>query len=425
MESIDKSLVARAGARYTMATQRLADKIEPALPSAGYKGRRKVPKQGALRKLQARTATTVRSAPTRVRVGGGSPLGQMAGGLVYKSYVPGKGWVKATEVGAKVLREAKHTRPKEARMRKLEAKRASEHHREVSRVRRDLISNSTAVPAPGRALHHHPTGEGAEMMRQSNFEAFALRQGGRSSGTSHVFYPKGAPQGTINHELGHARPRRSSYRMQTIIEDPVKLMREEGRAEMSSGVKGAYYRNRSNPLEKHQTAYTQISRSELLRRQQEALGSPYASKAQVKAFRETQDKIANARRAKGRAAHDITGQRAQPSWVQTHVRDKPVRAAAVGGGVSVLGAGGVYGQRRFRGNQHVDADKRKRIGKSLDMGNQMASATELDRPRPAVETETLPTPFLDMGIGSTVRSLRLRDTTTGRFVAGPGLLREE
>ena len=69
---------------------------------------------------------------------------------------------------------------------------------------------------------------------------FHVREGGKQ-GTSHVHYRSdkiiGAdnkPKSTLMHEMAHARPARSSYRMNQIIDSPKKLFREEGRADFES-----------------------------------------------------------------------------------------------------------------------------------------------------------------------------------------------
>lgn len=67
-----------------------------------------------------------------------------------------------------------------------------------------------------------------------------IRVGGKK-GTSHVHYrttpeigDTSSPKSTLKHEMSHAKPARSSYRMHQIIANPKKLMAEEGRADFEA-----------------------------------------------------------------------------------------------------------------------------------------------------------------------------------------------
>lgn len=63
---------------------------------------------------------------------------------------------------------------------------------------------------------------------------FHIRTGSAKEGTSYVHLREGADKSTKAHELAHARPARSGYRMAQIVKDPKKLMREEARADFES-----------------------------------------------------------------------------------------------------------------------------------------------------------------------------------------------
>lgn len=67
------------------------------------------------------------------------------------------------------------------------------------------------------------------------------RYGGRRDGVSTIVIPRGGTEGmsaaqTLQHEMAHATPNRSSWRMHQVLNDSMKHGREEARADLASGL---------------------------------------------------------------------------------------------------------------------------------------------------------------------------------------------
>lgn len=228
-------------------------------------------------------------------------------GLVTKSFIPGKGWVKATDVGAQGLREAARKRPKHFKDAKTKAKSESAEYREHDDAVREHIADMKKggrvkpLKSARRAEHAEATWmEGQSMKATQGVKAYAVHAGGRK-GERMIVAPKGTDRTTFNHELAHVRPKRSGYRLYKIIKDPKKLMKEEARADMSSGHVGDYHGYKPKLSRRTKSGYTGMARSENQRAMQERAsqvrGDPRKmyTKESVNNYRKVQDKIAGAR----------------------------------------------------------------------------------------------------------------------------------
>ena len=155
---------------------------------------------------------------------------------------------------------------------------------------------------------------------------FTVRTGSKSHGTSHVVYrgmssigSSRKPKTTLKHEMAHARPKRSAYRMEQIGRNPAKQMREEARADFEASghykkvnpkkasgyeqlaqLRAAGKKQKKKPLigrflakpAKNQQKY---ATKEMARRSQ---GQYKISGKNVNQYIKTQDKMARARKKK-------------------------------------------------------------------------------------------------------------------------------
>ena len=358
--------------------------------------------------------------------------------LVRKSYVPGKGYVKAAEVGARVLRQAAKDRP-EAHQTELAnwaaIKADMEAGDKVNEVQiKHLVRRSAKAPGTRNTNSHRSGYIQNKVMRAQGIAGYMTRTGGKNTGRSDLFLPKKVRQGTINHEMAHGDPRRSQYRLHQIANDPKLMMREEGRAEMNRNVPEGYYRNPvQNP--KDESGYTQRAREikEYRDKHQDSntmdrvvldMNRPaHYSEENMKGFMSVQDRIAAARLARGREPMrtrdrnpgDLKGGRR--GVIRDAVVDntpKTVLGAAAGGAVfAATPPGQRFRERRaqrgprFRGNQYMN---RQGVHKSDDVDNDYQEEI----------TNNQPSMFIDMP--NSIRSLRVRDTQTGKFVPGSASL---
>lgn len=334
---------------------------------------------------------------------------------ITKSFVPGKGYVKATEAGVKVLRRAAKERPAHFEDAKLTQELHNDRFKEGQKAIHGLLKQTSNRGTMSGASIQRPRLALGIGLKASGTKGFMVRTGSAKGGTSHVILPKDAPQHIVNHEMTHAAPKRSSYRMHQIVTDPKKLMREEARAEMGSNRRAGYYRT----YDKTNIAYTQAAQSEPYR---QMAHETYASqpgakgkifeKENVQAFKDVQDKIGSAREKQGSTFKKVpgtneykaSGRKAYESRNYTpdslprhtrvihHVKDNSGKYAFGTGAVSIGG---------FKGNQWMDRRRQKRVGvhksfETLDMGGAMVTET----PK---------------------RDLPVRDLQTGRFVGTPHL----
>lgn len=176
--------------------------------------------------------------------------------------------------------------------------------------------------------------ESSKMPRGAS--AFAIRSGGRSSGRSAIMYPAGKGKAdlaaaqagnvssTLTHEMAHATPKRSGYRMHQVAQNPRKLGREEGRADFEARTD---YRA---PTSENRNGYTDMATNESRRRLYRRRSYGQNGKARfVNGYREVADGARN-------RASDRTSRSATPYVLG---------GAAVGGGATV-GAFQLKGRQR-------------------------------------------------------------------------------
>jgi len=82
-------------------------------------------------------------------------------------------------------------------------------------------------------------------------EGFHVRTGGKK-GTSYIHMKDSAGKSVTRHEVAHSTPKRTSYRMKQIVDNPKKTMAEEGRADYVAS--GHYLKK------KPQSGYAQSAR---------------------------------------------------------------------------------------------------------------------------------------------------------------------
>lgn len=143
---------------------------------------------------------------------------------VQKSWIPGKGWVKASEAGKGALVMASRTK----------------NHQNMRRVTDEDAAISSKLHRVSRQLKAQGVKPGVQDRNLGfNINGMTWRTGSKSHGKSYVAispHLKGEHRQTvINHELAHAAPKRSSYRFHKLVDDPEKLGREEARAVWRSG----------------------------------------------------------------------------------------------------------------------------------------------------------------------------------------------
>lgn len=235
---------------------------------------------------------------------------EMPNGSISKAYIPprvpgGVGqYVPAVQMGARRLRET--VKPGMYTPRPQGEDMLSQTFRDQEPMRRMMMERGQAAqmaaPAPrgttppgedtltvplrptnriGNALGgleqpmYFPPGRAAPAQRQgrsnvslniredmpAGYGGIASRYGGRSDGVSTVVMPKDGAPGldtarTLQHEMAHATPDRSSWRLHQVLNDPVKRGREEARADMAGGLNHVVDSPRS-----HQSAYYDGARS--------------------------------------------------------------------------------------------------------------------------------------------------------------------
>jgi hypothetical protein len=262
-------------------------------------------------------------------------------GDVEKSFIPGKGWVKAVEAGKPALRQAQWDRPMykvhaktEARA---EARKYQEHDNAVRAHIKEMKAGSKKTETRGKAERVTPGFAHDIGMKSSGIKAYAVHAGGRK-GQRMIVAPKGTSKPTMKHEMAHITPKRSGYRLYKILDDPKKAMREEARADMMSGHTGDYHKAKGLLSRQTGSGYTASARSEarrtVIENQQRATGkAPMFSKEGVGAYRETQDKIAGARGYTPKGA-PAKGTKAAENTKNRYLKQQ----VAIGGGTVATGA---------------------------------------------------------------------------------------
>jgi len=190
-------------------------------------------------------------------------------GLVSKSYVGGGVFKPASALRA----AGKKRVPGSYARSKGPTKADTKFKAEATKLTQQLRHNEKVMTEPGRRPRFDDPdfkqvkvrgqrkpvnvyGESSFLSRTlpSGVGGLTLRTGSKSSGQSHVIYDKtksGAKK-TLKHEMAHAQPKRSIYRMQQIADSPKKTMREEARAD---AVLGHYRKVKPN------SAYQQVAQA--------------------------------------------------------------------------------------------------------------------------------------------------------------------
>ena len=247
---------------------------------------------------------------------------------VKKSYLGGGRWASATQAGAKRLKNAKGAH-KQAKGLSLDARAAK-----MRLVANKEISDINNLVTPGKTKYtvtdQLPPGK----------EGLTVLHGGRRSKTRSVLINSGnnpAERARIKtHETAHAAPKRSSYRLDQIMQNPSKLGREEARADMAQG---SYY-NRSidqiaNQMKREGgsgsgymvSAFNVSSRNPNNKPRGIMRKRPFSPNEVDRAYMDTQDKIARARVKKSYMYVPTSAKE------RRRERRKNVTNAAVGSGV--------------------------------------------------------------------------------------------
>lgn len=148
-------------------------------------------------------------------------------GRVSKSYIPGKGWVPATQAGKRALRGAKGGHAK--------AKGLSEEMSSWKKIMSDDPAGRVGARKTGKTI---PLGRGNHAeVREAPYmggstEAFAYMKGKKRI---MVTKPNADPR-FVKHEAAHLSPKkRKPHRLVQINQSPQRVMREEARADKAGG----------------------------------------------------------------------------------------------------------------------------------------------------------------------------------------------
>lgn len=277
---------------------------------------------------------------------------------VSKTFIPGRGYVSATKLPKSQLRMTVHTqRAAKARVRDEEA-RHFQAYRAADKAHKDLVADvgrkGTELPSPMKGTAFlQPNWAKEAQMKSVNIEAFAIKRGGRKNGQAVMVVPKGATKDTVNHEMAHLTPKRSGYRLHQVLNDPKKLMREEGRAEMATRSRGAYYKTDGPST----SGYIDMARDDNVRalanfqdksNRGDVFGQGKYTKETLEEFKGVQDKIFEARRARGRDTFVIGGdQKFRGNQYVDDKKRRKVRAGLVALGGGTAAGGGGYSAYRW------------------------------------------------------------------------------
>lgn len=289
---------------------------------------------------------------------------------IVKSYIPGKGYVPAVKAGKKVLHEAVGERQTQAYLKRAgrtKDQRMFQQYKTEHDRTKDMVRN---IKDQGKSwdeltVGHQPvagTKISPTRMAESvggDVGAFAFTQGGRR-GKRYVVVQHGANPHFVGHETAHVTPKRSSFRMYQIRQDKAKLMSEEGRASMYGAGQGRYWRN-VDAKKGIQPAdgYIQAATHEPYRQHLESSdfretlfgGESQWSPRAMKAFKDTQDKIATAH---GGQLPKTAGLKFHGNqWVDnkgnkrgTRTMSNGIRYIGYGVGSTGVGAGAIYASRK-------------------------------------------------------------------------------
>lgn len=282
-------------------------------------------------------------------------------GEVAKTFVPGQGYVKATDIvrvaGKSGLRKIVRTQRSEKITQKLAeqkyAREAKEAHSETVAHIKEMRAQGKVKPSSVKGVEFIEPNAGHSMqMKAQGLGAYAMRIGSRKHGQKVMIVPKNSPRNIVEHELAHLTPNRSGHRMYQLTENGKKTMREEARADMASGSYRSYHGTRGakkNP----NTGYVHAAADDKARAiynhnevAQQPFGALFRDESkekfgaeQMQNYREVQDKIYNARVRSGKRV--FRGNQ----YVDDLKRRRAIAAGVVGAPVA---AGGGYGFHRYK-----------------------------------------------------------------------------
>lgn len=220
---------------------------------------------------------------------------------VTKSYIPGKGWVKATEAGSKALRNAQgaHGNARGMTAEHVKVKDQMKAGRDfLEELKGDRLSATHSKTKRGNKVTTHTINQSD--MDSTGLGAFTLYRGGRR-GERHVVTAPNTPKFVEAHETAHTTPKRSNYRMSQITSDPAKVAREEARADWVAGQK---YHKMAGPVRaglkgEEQSAYASSAghgsfRRNFAQRNKAGLHQGLYSRRNMRNYRTTQNKLDDA-----------------------------------------------------------------------------------------------------------------------------------
>lgn len=255
---------------------------------------------------------------------------------ISKSLVNGQ-WVKATKLSGKQRKNVGGYKKAQGMTRA-----HKEYKTQMNQARTQLKS------APSEKVHGKGTIFG---QRAPGTGGATVQLGSAKGGRTHIEVnaPKGTSKGKkkaiMAHERAHAAPKRSEYRVHgQIMKDPTKLMREEARADMARGAPGHYTKQAKNrktflgvpygtKKQKFVSGYAGSAMSgnpNNIRRAYPHMSNKEATK-NIKAYKDTQDKIA---RGQGSKTY-------KPPLTEAQQRKRIAIGAGAAAGTAGAGAGGV------------------------------------------------------------------------------------
>ena len=258
------------------------------------------------------------------------------GEVIAKTRLPNGSWVKASSLTKTELRAANKGRKAGELKRKTDDdakfREYANSQRDMKKMLDDIRDGKTPDWTNKQGMVFTTPNKQAEReMQQANMSAFATSFGGRK-GKKVMVVPKGSEPETVDHEIAHLTPKRSSYRLHQVISDPKRIPREEARAEMSANHRGGYWRNKdTEPSSGYGAAARSPFKRQMYRAVEEMQGlsggfdKKIFTQEGMKLYRSTQDQI----------------HRANPNRLPP------------------MGTKG-YSNPKFRGNQHVDEKGQKK-----------------------------------------------------------------
>lgn len=285
-----------------------------------------------------------------------------------KSLVNGS-WKKASELSSKErkavggYRKLRGVTESDKTFRDVNAPATKEMHRQLDN------SHKGGVFAPSEIKTHHlksgktkSYGWGAYSLGNplsgTSMAGTTSRIGGKR-GAAKVIYSNTQsaggsmhPESTLKHELAHAAPKRSSYRLHQLHQDPKKLMREEARADAAIG----HYATHPEVQSAYASAARGVKRKEhrnhalaVLSRSKD--GYRGVKPADLKEYTDVHDKIHGAHKVPGSAPHEIVGRKVKNAVVHTVVEHPEVAATTSAGAALTI----VANQKRQRKGEGIKA----------------------------------------------------------------------